>query len=306
MKTGDVEFGGSKVVGHTGIVILVGLMLVSCKGVTGPYGTKPEREETRHVIQFVHAAADEIAKKGADAFPEFRETGSRWYSGDTYAFVTDMSGKMLMHPIRRDLEGRDVRSLRDADGRPFVQRFLAIVNGPEGQGWSHYRWPKPGATEPSWKSSFVMRVTGPNGEQYCVGSGIYDAAVERMFAVDLVQQAVALIDDQGSAALPTLQSRTSGFSFQDYYVFAFDEDGIERVSPAQPELVGHSVLDLKSADGKVSSREMMKMLETKDAGWVDYMWAKPGTTRQVRKSSYVTKTKLGDKTLYVGCGVYLD
>ncbi len=291
---------------HMHTMILVGLMVVPCTGVTGPYGTKPEREETRRVMQFVHAAADEIAKKGADAFPEFREPGSRWYSGDTYAFVIDMSGKMLMHPIRRDLEGRDERSRRDADGRPIVQRFLAIVNGPEGQGWSHYRWPKPGATEASWKSTFVMRVTGPNGEQYEVGAGIYDAAVERMFAVDLVQQAVALIEDQGSAALLTLQSKTSGFSFKDYYVFAFDEDGIERVSPAQPELVGQNVFDLKGPDGKVSSLEIVKKLETKDAGWVDYMWAKPGTTRQVRKSSYVTKTKLGDKTLYVGCGVYLD
>ena len=287
-------------------MILAGLMAVSCKGVTGPYGTKPEHEETRDVILLVHAAADRIAKMGANAFPEFREQGSRWYSGDTYVFVSDLSGKMLMHPIRRDLEGRDVRNLRDVDGRPFVQRSQSIVSGPEGQGWNHYRWPKPGATQPSWKSSFVMRVTGPSGEQYSVGSGIYDAAVERMFAVDLVQQAVALVDDKGPAALRTLQSRTSGFSFQDYYVFMFDEDGIERVNPAQPELVGHSVLNIKSADGKVASREMMKMLETQDAGWVDYMWAKPGTTRQVRKSSYVTKTKLGDKTVYVGCGVYLD
>jgi methyl-accepting chemotaxis protein len=39
-------------------------------------------------------------------------------------------------------------------------------------GWVDYQWPRPGATEPSPKSSYVRKVD-VNGTLYLVGAGVY-------------------------------------------------------------------------------------------------------------------------------------
>ena len=36
----------------------------------------------------------------------------------------------------------------------------------EGKGWIHYQWPKQGQIQPSWKSTYVMRVKSPSGKEF--------------------------------------------------------------------------------------------------------------------------------------------
>ncbi len=43
-----------------------------------------------------------------------------------------------------------------------------------------------------------------------------------------------------------------------------------------------------------------------EAGWIDYMWPKPGETNPSKKLSYVRKVTLGNDDFYVGTGLYLD
>ena len=47
-------------------------------------------------------------------------------------------------------------------------------NSAMGHGWVNYVWPRPGQTTPSPKSTYVVRVIGPDGKRYIVGSGGYD------------------------------------------------------------------------------------------------------------------------------------
>lgn len=53
-------------------------------------------------------------------------------------------------------------------------------------------------------------------------------------------------------------------------------------------------------------REMIEMLKTRESGWIDYMWPKPGETKPSKKWSYIKKVKMGKETLLVGAGIYSD
>ena len=104
----------------------------------------------------------------------------------------------------------------------------------------------------------------------------------------------------------TLRDRAGPFRYQDVYVFVDDHKGIELVNPVFPELEGTDLIDFKDANGKLVIREIIEMLRDKDSGWMECMWPKPGTTTPSKKLCYIRKVKVGDRTLYVGAGVYLE
>ncbi len=108
---------------------------------------------------------------------------------------------------------------------------------------------------------------------------------------------------RGKEALPTLGDMASPFRYQDVYVFVHDQKGVQLVTPS-PELEGTSLLDFQDVNGKFVIRDTIAMLRDRDAGWIDYMWPRPGETSPSKKSSYVRKVKVGNDVLYVGAGVY--
>jgi signal transduction histidine kinase len=267
----------------------------------------PEHPETRELIALVGDAAALVAEKGvAGACAEFRKEGSRWFEGERYVFVNDLEGTSLCHPAKPSLEGRNVLDLRDPHGRPVVRAFLAELERGD-DGWVHYLWPVPGEnTTFYWKTTYVRRVEGPDGKAYMVGSGRYQMPMERFFIVEQVDDAAALIERQGEAAFATLRDRASGFRFYDSYVFVMDSSGVHLVNAAFPENEGKNLLDLADENGKVIGREMLAVLADHDAGWVEYMWPRPGDVPATRKASYVRKVTLDGQMLVVGAGYYLD
>jgi signal transduction histidine kinase len=148
-------------------------------------------------------------------------------------------------------------------------------------------------------------VTAPSGKSYVVASGMYNDRMERSFVVDEVKDAVGQIENNGEAAFPLFHDPTGPFIAKDAYIFVIDPSGVALVHPAFPNLEGRDLLDLKDTHGKRMIREMLEVARTRGSGWVDYMWPKPGESVSTQKSTYVSKAKVGDKWLLVGCGVYL-
>jgi signal transduction histidine kinase len=262
--------------------------------------------ETRALVALVNDAADLVRADGERAFADLRIDGSRWRQGETYIFVLERDGDMLVHPDPA-LEGKNQLDLKDINGKPIIRGLIgaATTLPSKPEGWYHYEWPVPGAILPRWKSSYVRLVAAPSGTQYVVGAGMYNDRMERSFVVDAVTAAVAQIETNGEAAFPLFHDRTGPFVAKDAYVFVFDMKGIELVNPAFPNLEGRNLLDLKDTEGKYLVREMVKVVETQGSGWVDYMWPKPGESRSTQKSTYVSKAHLGDGWVLVGSGVYL-
>ncbi len=264
-----------------------------------------EYGETRALTTLVNDAAALVLREGEAAFDEFRKTGSRWRQGETYVFVLDPEGNMVVHPDAA-MEGRSQLGLKDVGGKSIVRGLIDAATVPgKPEGWYHYQWPVPGGLLPRWKTSYVRLVHAASGKRYVVGSGMYNDRMERAFVVDLVDDAVALIEKKGEAAYPLLRDPKGRFMAKDAYVFVISAEGIELVNPAFPTLEGRNLLDVKDTQGKPLIREIVRTAQTSGAGWVDYMWPKPGDSVSTQKSTYVRKVAMGNTWVVVGCGVYL-
>lgn len=266
-----------------------------------------EHAETRELVSLVDEAAELIRTKGEAAFGLFRTAGSRWRSGESYIFVLDPAGTMLVHSDSA-LEGKNQLELKDINGKPIIRGLIGVTASTpdKPEGWYHYQWPVPGAILPRWKSSYVRLVKAPSGKSYVVGSGVYNDRMERAFVVDAVTNAVAEIERRGEAAFALLRDPTGPFIAKDAYIFVTDMEAVELVNPAFPNLEGRKLLDLKDTRGKYLNREMLELIRSRGTGWVDYMWPKPGESVSTEKSAYVSRAKLGDRSVMVGCGVYLS
>jgi signal transduction histidine kinase len=269
-------------------------------------GRQVDADSTPSVTALVDDAADLLRIKGEAAFPEFRNPGSRWRQGERYIFVLDLGGNMVVHPDPA-LEGKNQLGLKDVNGKPIIRGLIgaATASPQKAAGWYHYQWPVPGGLLPRWKSSYVRLVNTSAGKNYVVGSGDYDDRMERSFVVDMVENAVAKINVQGEAAFDLFYDPAGSFLVKDAYIFVIDPDGVDLVNPGFRNLEGRNIMDLKDTHGKFLIQEMFKVTKERGAGWVDYMWPKPGESISTRKSAYVSKVKVGDQLMIIGCGVYL-
>lgn len=116
------------------------------------------------------------------------------YSGSEYFWVNDMQPRVLMHPIKPELDGRDVSEVKDPTGLRLFGEFVAEVRR-HGQGFVFYQWPKPGSEVPVDKASYVM---GFEPWGWVVGSGVYtgdvlEAAISKAKVIALVLIAVIIV-----------------------------------------------------------------------------------------------------------------
>ncbi|MDW7732278.1 MAG: cache domain-containing protein, partial [Methanolobus sp.] len=115
--------------------------------------------QEEYTVSRVNAAIDLMDEKGEQAFPEFRENGSKWFHNDSYVFVWQTDGLRVVYPPDPGGEGQNMSELLDVNGKPIEQLFIGTALSEEGEGWVDYYWPKPGETEASLKHTFIKRAS---------------------------------------------------------------------------------------------------------------------------------------------------
>lgn len=262
-------------------------------------------KKTRQTVILVEAAAKEIHARGEAVFNEFRQANSRWYQGDRYVFVWDLQGNRYVYPPDPAHEKQNLIGLKDVGGKPIGKMFVDIASSDDGKGWVHYQWNRPNDYLPLWKSTYIMRATAPSGKTYLVGSGIYEAGMEKAFLVQEVDAAAALLKQQGRKAFAILRNKKSRFFFHDTYVFVTSATGIELVNPAFPSLEGRSLWNATDSTGKYLVRDYIRLALKHGSGWVTYKWPRPGMPHvEATKTTYVKKVMVDGETLIVGAGMY--
>jgi methyl-accepting chemotaxis protein len=103
------------------------------------------------------------------------------YEGSEYFWINDMQPRVVMHPIKPELDGKDVGDLKDPSGLALFKAFVETVRK-SGKGFVAYQWPKPGSDKPVDKISYVQ---GFEPWGWVIGSGIYigdlrDALMQRL------------------------------------------------------------------------------------------------------------------------------
>ncbi|MBV4536376.1 methyl-accepting chemotaxis protein [Pseudomonas urmiensis] len=100
------------------------------------------------------------------------------YDQNDYFWINDLAPKMIMHPANPKLDGQDLAAIRDPDGFAVFNEMVALARS-QGAGPVDYRWPKPGASEPVAKTSYIQ-LFKPWG--WIIGSGVYVDDVQAEFA----------------------------------------------------------------------------------------------------------------------------
>jgi cytochrome c len=104
----------------------------------------------------------------AQAFADISRPGGAFVEGELYVFCHSADGHVLANGGNPKLVGRNLLSLRDAEGRLPIVDVNRVALG-EGQGWVDYLWPNPQTKRIQRKITNVVRID----DRTVCGSGFY-------------------------------------------------------------------------------------------------------------------------------------
>jgi len=89
------------------------------------------------------------------------------YDGSNYLWINDTDAVIVMHPIKPELDGKDLSTMTDPNGKALFSEFARVAKS-QGSGFVDYVWDKNG--QPVGKTSYVKLLPGWN---WVVGTGAY-------------------------------------------------------------------------------------------------------------------------------------
>ena len=122
----------------------------------------------------------------------------------------------------------------------------------------------------------------------------------------LVEKAAAQVNARGKAAFDEFRKKGSEWFDGETYLFAYDGKGNVLLNPAFPKREGTNVSGQTDANGKKFHDLMLETARTKGAGWVDYLFPKPGQTTPSHKWTYVKRVTIDGAPALLGAGFYPD
>ncbi len=135
------------------------------------------RAELKHVVEVAQSVIQEeyaasqagtISAEEAKARAAARVAGLR-YGDNDYFWINDIHARMVMHPLKPELNGQELRDFKDPNGKAIFVEAAGIASR-EGQGYIEYEWQRPGQSRPVPKISYVAAFAP---WEWVVGSGVY-------------------------------------------------------------------------------------------------------------------------------------
>ena len=83
-----------------------------------------------------------------------------------------MEPKMVMHPIKPQLNGKSLVESKDPDGFPLFIKFVEAVKKTPAGTWVDYKWAKTGEPDATPKTSYVKKCM-LDKKEVVVGSGTW-------------------------------------------------------------------------------------------------------------------------------------
>ena len=99
------------------------------------------------------------------------------YGNDDYFWINDRHPTMVMHPMKPELDGKDLSGVEDKQGLRLFVAFADLARA-QGAGEVAYYWPKPGVDEPVRKISYIKRFAPWD---WIIGTGVYVDDVEAQY-----------------------------------------------------------------------------------------------------------------------------
>jgi methyl-accepting chemotaxis protein len=166
-------------------IMLMGVMIVVCFSLVFAWITPrikgnlydAKYEKTKHVVESVWGILDYYGKQAKAKAMPVEEAKKRAveavkglrYDKDEYFWINDTEPRMVMHPIKPEMDGTSLAENKDPHGKRLFVAFVDVCRK-NGEGFVDYMWPKPGSPKPEPKISFVKLYPEWG---WIVGSGVY-------------------------------------------------------------------------------------------------------------------------------------
>ena len=141
--------------------------------------------KTRHLTEAAFSLLehfDKLAKDGkltqsdAQRFAKDAIRAAR-YDQKEYFWIHDLQQRVVVHPMKPELEGQDKSDMADPNGKKVYVEMNRVVRQ-SGAGFVDYYWPKPGSNAPVAKISYV-KLFEPWG--WVIGTGVYLDDLDALF-----------------------------------------------------------------------------------------------------------------------------
>jgi methyl-accepting chemotaxis protein len=147
--------------------------------------TALKKEYLKSQVQTAVSTVERVAKD-TGLSPEERQKRAielvkamRYGAGNQdYFWINDLGPRMVMHPYKPEMDGKDLSDNRDPNGKKLFVEFARVARE-SGEGFVDYLWPKYGADKPQPKLSFVTLFKDWG---WVVGTGLYIDDIEALVA----------------------------------------------------------------------------------------------------------------------------
>jgi methyl-accepting chemotaxis protein len=181
------------------VVAAVGMTLLGAFALFELKGTMLEEREmkTRHVVESAYGVLEYYYAQQQSG--KLSESDARLAARDTikflryemngYFWINDLHSRMVMHPMKPELDGKDLSEMKDPTGKRIFVEFAEVANR-SGAGFVSYMWPKPDASQPMPKISYVKEF---NPWEWVIGSGVYIDDIDAAFRVTALKIAAIIL-----------------------------------------------------------------------------------------------------------------
>jgi methyl-accepting chemotaxis protein len=159
-----------------GIVIIVSFALIFTWVIPKVKKNMVEAKynQTKHVVESVWGVLDYYGKQSTMPVEEAKKMAKETikglrYDNQEYFWINDLEPRMIMHPIKPEMDGSNLSENKDPNGKRLFVTFAEVARK-EGAGFVDYLWPKPGFSKPVPKISYVKLFPKWG---WIIGSGIY-------------------------------------------------------------------------------------------------------------------------------------
>lgn len=156
----------------TTLAVLASTPVIAAENCTSDNKKALCRDEV--VKERVDWACNLVSQKGMDALKEIKKMRFDCCGEPNYVWINDMGPKMIMHPIKPQLDGTDISKNADPSGKLIFVDFVKAVTAKPNGSWVDYKWTKLGEADATPKKSWVKSCK-PSGssEAWVVGSGTW-------------------------------------------------------------------------------------------------------------------------------------
>ncbi len=111
-----------------------------------------------------------------------------------------------------------------------------------------------------------------------------------------------ILEDGMANALCEISNKNGRFVRGSIFVYMMNMDAVMMAHPIVPSLIGKNLsgVVLKDKKGKEHPMMLVNVAKNKGAGWVRYMWPKPGENEPSEKTVYILKVE-GTNVFLAAC-----